>query len=337
MKINIANILFLDKILLNKTINQEVVKMTDISMQSSSQDFNEENASKHKNAPSYDDYFNNKITIKQYPLSECGFLTGRDCKIRFIKKSISDEFRVSPSVNRVMFEGELSEQIDVLSKWDRLYIEIFGYKYVVSHSQRSDRILILNDNDEHLNSVNLDVIPYNDENELSNSNVNRIGNFLYLSMQGNEIRVWYKESDNNDKSRLNNLKWRIPILYIIAHAYVRKVEDIDSKIDDSKIQNDIYKDFWNFRLKKFRFNPVVIDKSAIANYIWNLFSEHLDVEKTVNELSNVITKIQHEKNESTMRNFTKYSTYFGIVAAIVGIVCSGVNDFWELCIKIFGS
>ncbi|WP_202108559.1 hypothetical protein [Succinivibrio dextrinosolvens] len=311
--------------------------MTDISMQSSSQDFNEENASKHKNAPSYDDYFNNKITFKQYPLSECGFLTGRDCKIRFIKKSISDEFRVSPSVNRVMVEGELSEQIDVLSKWDRLYIEIFGYKYVVSHSQRSDRILILNDNNEHLNSVNLDVIPYNDENELSNSNVNRIGSFLYLSMQGNEIRLWYKESDNHDLSRINNLKWRIPILYIIAHAYVRKFEDIDSKLDDSKRQNDIYEDFGKFRLKKFRFNPVLIEKSVIANDIWNFFSEHLHVEKTVNEISNIITEIKREKDESIMRKITKISAAAGILSAVIGILCSGANDGLELSDKIFGT
>jgi len=181
--------------------------MTDISVQNinSKQDSANKNTYKQNKAPSYKDYFNNKLDFdfKQYPLYKCGFLNGKDSEIRFIKNNISEVFNISPSVDGFLVEGDLSVQIASLVNWERLYVEVFGCKYVVSHSRRSEKIRILGGNDDLKSCVNLKAVVYDDENDITSIHTRKIGHDLYLSIEGNNIRLWYKKSCEPDLSKIN--------------------------------------------------------------------------------------------------------------------------------------
>jgi len=294
----------------------------------SKQDSSKNNTYKQNKAPSYKDYFNNKLPfdLKQFSLSKCGFLTGKKCEIGFIKKNISDVFNISPSVDGYLVEGELSEEpISSLSNWDRLYIEVFGCKYVVSHSRRSDKTRILGGNDDLKSCVNLKTVTYKNEKDITPLHTHKIGHDLYLSIEGNDIRLWYKKSSESDLSKINNLMWRIPILYIISHSYIKKIEKfIDDMILSKKNkQNKLYKDFLDFRMKRFRSTPVVTEKSVTSNEIWRFFYEYFNVEKNVEELNLIIGDYQNALNT---RRMLRYSV-IGTSATLLGAF--GLKEFFD--------
>jgi len=118
--------------------------------------------------------------------------------------------------------------------------------------------------------------------------------------------------------------WRVPVLYIIAHAYIRKIENIIDEMSIApKNQNKLYKEFLDFRLKRLRSVPVVIEKSPISNEIWNFFFDYFNVEKNIEELNLIISDYQNELNSKK----TYVATVITIFVTLLGAV--GLNKIIE--------
>ncbi|MBQ3679517.1 MAG: hypothetical protein II929_08415 [Succinivibrio sp.] len=248
-----------------------------------------------------------EINFRQFYLPECGFIFG-DKNVRFIKKNISAFFKISPTVEKHYVADVFSEGTASFLDWDRLYIEIFGRRYVVTKPVDSDNKYIYCgieetdslDSQDDLDSkktqetqdaqgaketletpVTLSVKEYNSEEEIPHGNSCRLGSYIYMSIKGKIITIWRNPNTTKDTQNFDNLINRVSILYIIAHAYVRKIESFVEEISSSEGKNrdDSYKKYLDFRLKNYRSNPVVIETSVMINKVWRFLYDYFCIEK----------------------------------------------------------
>lgn len=317
------------------------VSMADILVQNitSHQNLDTDNNPRKVKAISYKDYFDKEKTFdfQQYPLSKCGFLNGKNGEIKFIKGNILESLKISPTVNGEFVEGDLSKQIVSLSNWERLYIELFGCKYIVARSCRSEKIRILGGEDDLNSGVNFEIITFDNEKSITPIHFRKIRQSQFLSIEGNSIKIWQHESSQFSPREKENLKWRIPILYIIAHASVRRIEKIiDEMRTEKKSKHKLYEDFLNFRLNELRSNPVVIERTATANEIWCFFYDYYKVEKNVEELNAIINDYQNELKELENKKIEKRMYKFTVLALLITFfsLISVINDGCELYDKI---
>ncbi|WP_031492378.1 hypothetical protein [Succinivibrio dextrinosolvens] len=286
----------------------------------SNKDFSSEKNNSKKKCPSLESYLikNNPIYFQQYPLFDCGFLRGRDSKIRFIRNQMSHEFKISPTVNKCFIEGNLSDQIETLKDWDRLYIEVFGQRYIVKWSQdKDDEILIYSKDTGTKTPITLRVGDYFSKEINSFTDCYSLGESSCISITGKDITVNLSEDDS---SLRDSLYWQIPIFYIMEDLVVKSSESVIEKVIALNKEKKWIIHFYN----KIRNSIIKIRSNSTKLYV-SIYKKIKSILKQIFSFKNAIKWI--------MRFISNIYSFIKEILGISSKTDELYRDFIELKLK----